>query len=335
MCFRLCWLLRLVRFDHGEGKNVTQASDMQERKNKTLAFLLIVLMLITVGVYWIRLKDRNPVVDKNIFQVADYKNIDRVTLESGTGKIELSFNGSRWRINDRYDADRNLITVLFATLKEAVPKRPVAPSLQDSVNTILKKNGVTVSLFNGHNMQRQFLSGGDPLKGRTYFKDRARDETYLVNIPGYRVYVAGILELTENQWRDKHVFAFNWRNFQSLEVSFPGKPEDNFKVAPQNNMFGIEGIKTDTTKLGSYMDHVLSLTVNEYMEPGKYTDSLMNASPYITLIVTDIAKKQYALKLFRETLSQVPGLFQENQGVIFNRLKIQPLMRPKSYFQVQ
>src|SRR5688572_14769958 len=156
-----------------------QASDMQERKNKRLVFLLIVLLVSTVGVYWIRLKDSNPVVDKNIFQVADYKNIDRVTLKSNTSNVELSFNGSRWRINDRHDADRNLITVLFATLKEAVPKRPVAPSLQDSVNAVLKKNGVTVSLFSGQNMERQFLSGGDPLKGRTYFKDPARDETYL------------------------------------------------------------------------------------------------------------------------------------------------------------
>lgn len=307
---------------------------MQKKKNKRLVFLLIVLTAITVVVYWLSSEDRNGVADKNIFQIADYNNIDRVMLESSDGKVELTFNGSRWRINDRYDADRNLITVLFATLKEAVPKRPVAASLKDSVNALLEENGVKVSLFSGRNLEKQFVSGGNVLKGRTYFKDSGRNETYLVTIPGYRVYVAGILELTENQWRDKHVFGFNWRNFQRLEVSFPEKPADNFVVAPQNNMFGIEGIQTDTTKLGVYMDHVLSLTVNEYLESGKYTDSLMKARPAMMLTVTDIAKKQYSLKLFSETLSQVPGLYQQDQGVVFNRLKIQPLMRPKSYFRV-
>lgn len=312
-----------------------QASDMQEKKNKRLVALLIVLLLATSGLYWFGNGASDTSIDKNIFQIDDYTSIDRITFESGKDKIELFFNGSRWRVNDSFDADRNLVSVLFATLKQAQPKRAVAASLLDSVNRILDTEGVHVSLFEGESLRKTFISGGDRDRMQSWFKHPVSNEIFLMTIPGYKVYVSGILQLSKNQWRDKAVFGFNWRNFRSLDVRYPAKPSDNFRVAPQNDVFGVEGIKTDTTKLGNYMDHVLSLAVNEYLEPGKYTDSLKTAQPVAIFTVTDIASKTYSLRIYDDKPGQVPALVQERDGAVFSRQKIQPVLRPKSYFSIK
>lgn len=309
---------------------------MQEQKNKRLAISLLVLVGITVAAYWLSTAERTENIDKDLFRVTDLKTADRVVLESANGNVALTFNGSRWKVNDRYDADRDMIEVLMATLREAEPKRPVATSVQDSLSAQLDKNGVKVSVWAGGQPLKRFTAGGNELKTQAYFKDEQTGQVYVMTIPGYRVYVAGILELTENQWRDKYAFAFNWRNFVSLQAEFPDKPAENFKVAMQGNLFGIEGLaRTDTAKLNSFLDQVSLLTVNEYLEPGKYTDSLTQVKPLMTITVQDIAKREYSLSIFRDGTSMVPGLLQKKQGAVFNRLKIQPILRPKSFFQAR
>jgi hypothetical protein len=309
---------------------------MQEQKNKRLAVALVVLTGITVAAYWLSSVEKTERVNKDIFRVADLQAADRVELESAGGKVALTFNGSRWKVNDRYDADRNMIEVLLATLREAEPKRPVAASLQDSLRSELAKSGIRVSVYSAQAPLKRFIAGGNALKTQAYFMDETTRQVYLMTIPGYRVYVTGILELTENQWRDKYAFGFNWRNFASLEAEFPERPAENFRVSMQGNFFTIDGMpRTDTAKLNTFLDHVSLLTVNEYLEPGRFTDSLTQATPLMIIKVLDIAKKEYFLEIFRERTSQVPGLLQKKQGVIFNRLKIQPILRPKSFFKAQ
>jgi len=308
---------------------------MQEKKNKRLALMLLILTIITVVVYGWNTKEKVQ-VDKNIFRLADYKTVDRVVLTSARGKVELVFNGARWKVNGQYDADRNLISLLFATLQQAEPKRPVPAYQQDSINALMEKTGVEVFLYSGQKTEQRFLAGGNSLKTQAYFKELSGNGIYLVNIPGYRVYVSGILELTESEWRDKQVFGFNWRNFQSLQAEFPDKPSENFKVSMQNGLFSVDDIpRTDTTKLSAFLENVYQLAVNEYLEPGTFTDSLLTLKPLMVLTVADIGKRQYSLKIFREKGSQILGLLDEKQGVVFNRLKIQPILRPKSFFRTQ
>lgn len=307
---------------------------MQEKKNKRLALLLLVLIVVTTLVYWLGLKEKTIEVNKDLFRLTDYKKIDKIVMESGRRKVELTFNGSRWKVNNRYDADRNLINQLFATFQQAEPKRQAPASIKDSVNTWLNEKGIQVSLFSGQNLEQRFLAGGNDLKKQTWFKE-PDGNSYLVAIPGYRIYLAQILELTENQWRNKYVFNFNQRNFESLRVEFPGKTSENFRVSIKDGFLGIDELpKTDTAKLYTFLDKVALLTVNDYLEPGKVTDSLMNITPFIILTVSDIAKKEYPLKIFREYSGLVPALIGENQGVVFDPLKIQPIIRPKSFFKV-
>jgi len=127
-------------------------------------------------------------------------------------------------INEKYEADRQMITVLFATLKQAIPKRPVAITLQDSLRKEIAANGIKFLALKVKTLSRQIWAGGNAQKTETYFQSKD-GKSYVVTIPGYRVYVASIFELALNDWRDKQVFRFNWQNIKSLAVTYPTEPK--------------------------------------------------------------------------------------------------------------
>ena len=112
-------------------------SDMQERRNKQQFILLFVLLSATVSVYWFNHRAKDGDIDKNIFKNFDLNSIDEISLESSKGKVTLKYNGSRWRVNDQFAADPSMIDVLFATLQQAEPKRPLAEGVISSALTLM------------------------------------------------------------------------------------------------------------------------------------------------------------------------------------------------------
>src|SRR5688572_305723 len=204
------------------GKKDLPDSDMQEKKNKRLLILFCALCCMTAVVYYLGSIEGTVGIDKNIFKDYDLAKIDQVVMESKQGRVELKFNGANWEVNNQFDADPSMVQVLFATLQQAEPKRLLATSIQDSVSNILKKEGVKITLNSSGNMESVFYAGGNAQKTQAYFcSENEEPKSYLVTIPGYRVYVSGIFELKEKDWKNKYVFGFNWRNFQKLETRFP------------------------------------------------------------------------------------------------------------------
>lgn len=308
---------------------------MQERKNKRRFLLLAALTVATLLLLWWAQPENRIDVDENIFQIEDLTAINQVKLEGDSSVVVLSFDGGRWRVNDQYNADQNMITVLFATLQQARPKRAVGSGQQDSVFNDLTRKGVKVSLYEGSQLRREFWAGGNEAKTQAYFADPATRQVYVMAIPGYRVYTAGILELKENGWRDKFVFGFNWRNFKSLEAKFPDKPAENFKVVRGRDFFEIEGLaQTDTARLNTFLDDLSLLRVDEYVIEPKLTDSLGKIKPRVEFSVFDVGNREYRLRVYSPlSPRKSPGLIQDGQAAFFDPRKIQALLKPKSFFR--
>src|SRR5687768_18598100 len=98
-------------------------------------------------VFYVGKTDGAVDVDPFMFKDFDFKSVDQVVLESRTGRVDLKFNGTKWKVNNQFDADPSMVEVLFATLQQAEPKRPLAASIQDSVCNELGQNGVKVSVI--------------------------------------------------------------------------------------------------------------------------------------------------------------------------------------------
>ena len=308
---------------------------MQERKNKRLAILLCALCCVTAIVYYLSRSDGAVEIDKNLFKSYDFKSINEVILESQKGKVQLKFNGAKWEVNGKFDADASMVEVLFATLQQAEPKRPLATSIQDSVCNALRQTGVKVSVIASGKAESIFYAGGNAQKTQTYFcAGDAGQKSYLVTIPGYRVYAAGILEMGEKDWKNKYVFGFNWRNFQRLETKFLQKTADNFNVALQDNFFAIDGLlSVDTAKLNDFLDDVSLLTVDEYVDTVIFESP--KPSPVMVLTVKDIGQRAYTLELYRPSKNSgqmVPGLINGSEWALFDPRKIQNVFKPKAFF---
>lgn len=313
----------------------SQRSDMQKEKNIRLLISLCVLMVCTVAVYFYVSRTATVVVDKNRFKVENLDAIDRVELTSASEKIELKFNGARWRVNDQL-ANMNMVDVLFATLQQAEPKRPVATTMVDSVSRVLEKHGVTVKLFEGETLRKEFIAGGNVAKTQAYFKDVDTGEVYVMVIPGYRVYTSGVFELDENGWKDKYVFSFNWKNFKQLKASFPNNPKSDFEIEMGKEYFEVKGLAAvDTARLNDFLDAISLTTVDQYIknEEIKNLDSLLQAKPQLEIEVSDISGKNYQLSLYTASNpNTILGIVNGNQPAYLSKQKVKDLFKERTWF---
>lgn len=305
---------------------------MQKRKNILLCISLAVLVLACFGVFYLNRSGAGD-VDKAMFRIDDYTAIDRVVMAGPQGRVELTTTGGRWRVNDEFVADRNLIDVLFATLRQAEPRRPVASRLRDSISQRLDSLGTRVELYEGDHRASVFLAGGNNARTEAYFMDPGSATPYIMMIPGYRVYVSGIFELWAAGWRDRYIFGFNWMNFSELEASFPGQPESGFTVRRHENLASIAGMpEADTTRLNDFLDAVSTMTAEEFTQ--SIPDSIREMEPIMRIVVKDVANREYSLQLYARNGIEGPyhGIVDGTLPAVFDARRVGEILRPRSYF---
>ncbi|MBX2967060.1 MAG: DUF4340 domain-containing protein [Cyclobacteriaceae bacterium] len=303
-----------------------------ENRNRFLLITLLALIAITAAYYWYS-SHRFTVADKALFRVKQLEEVDQVVLTQQTGEVILKFDGTRWTVNNE-QADHNMIDVLFATLQQVQPVRPMAQTQQDSVKQLLQADGVRVRIFSGDDELLSFVAGGNVRKTQAYFQ-RADDDVYVMAIPGYRVYVSGIFELDKNGWKDKQAFQINWRNFQSLKAEFPNSPADNFNVSFNAGYFSVEELPaTDTTRLNDYLDAVSFLTVHSYITNDKLRDSLNSVHPALSISLRDVANREFALSLYPDPRDPaiVTGIINNTQFAWFNRKSLEGILKTRGHF---
>lgn len=306
---------------------------MQKRKNIQLLISLSVMILLIIVLFVFNNSKNSSEVDKAIFQITSLEKIDRVVLQSAKEKIELKFNGSKWLVNGAHEADRQMITVLFAALKQVEAKRKVASNIQDSVKNEINKNGIKVSCFEGDALSKEFWSEGNKQKSETYFQ-LSDGVPYLVTIPGYRVYVASVFEVPANDWRDKQVFNFNWQNIKSLEVSFPTDTKQSFNASFIGRFFSIEGIATDTTKLDRFMDALFQLRAEKILDSTEVRNyqSSLEQTPLMKIKINDIANQSYPLTIYPIEKGNDVIVGRVNEVILLNPMAIREIFRKRNYF---
>jgi len=304
----------------------------QDKRNRALLITLLLLTSIT-AVYYMYIQNNKTDVNADTFRVKDLTTIDKVLLETNNQVVELTYDGVRWMVNGAL-ADRNMVDVLFATLQQAQPLRPVARALQDSVLRVVQQTGVKVSLFSEGNSELTFWAGGNLRKSQAYFI-KAGEGAFIMNIPGYRVYVSGIFELGKGDWKDKYTFQLNWRNFTGLTVQFPGDQANDYSIRFTNGFFSVEGLAaTDTTKLNDFLDAISLLTVGQYAENSTLQDSLNSINPQLLVTAYDVAAKEYTLALYwkEEIPDRVIGIINGTQLAFFDKNKLLAILRKRNYF---
>ena len=308
-------------------------------RNVKLLISLIGLSVLASVMFYFGNRDSSG-IDKTIFEVVNQDRIDRVALTSQRGTVELKFDGVKWKVNAAYDADRQLITVLFATVVQTQPKRKLTGAQRDSVSKKMSRDAVRVLLFEGEAPNKEFLVCGNEEKTETYYQLAGEEEIYLVTIPGYRVYVASIFELGESGWRDKGIFNFNWQNFKELKVHFPKRIDQDFSVSLVNSLFTIAEVSVaDTTKLSGFLESLFELQAEEILsktESRRY-DSLISGGPIVEVAIQDISKSTIALKIFppQKGSGVIAGRINDSETVLLSRRAAAAVSRGRDFFAVK
>jgi len=312
---------------------------MQEKKNIRLLISLFAISALCIFFIFFRNTDQRADVDKNLFRVEDQTQVSKIILSTPNKnqEIEIRFDGTRWLVNNSFEADNQLITVFFATLLQAEPKRPVAETLQDSVATKMLNEGIHVKLFEGDQVVKDFWVSGNDQRTETYFQLAGNKKSYLITIPGYRVFVASLFELSAVEWRDKRIFNFNWQNFKSLKAHFPQQSNEDFTVSFANKLFGINEVAVaDTTKLSTYLEAVFNLQADQFVTntSGGY-DSLLKTAPVYSITVMDIANRAYKVELYQPLKGEqvILGRVNDELPALFNPKQIAQILRKRSYFE--
>lgn len=311
---------------------------MQARRNKILSIIL--LALITVAALLLLVdEDVNQLdVEKDKFAFADPSAIDKVVLAQPTGDVELVFQGNEWIVNGKYEADPQRIKVLFAIIKQVSIRRKVARQDADSLRQAIQNRGITATFYANSETVHQLQVLGNEQQGLTYITKKDED-IFLVEIPGYRSYLAGIFELDANAWRDPLVFDVNWRNLQQVSMIIPESPESGFDIVYDGGQYQIKGLaETDTTKLYNVLDDISLLYVNDYLSESEVEELDQNDfTPTATIVVEDVGQNKYTMEVLQELDARNVYLIRKDSTdyAILDREKLIRVLRPKRYFEVK
>lgn len=308
---------------------------MQKKKNIRLLIILAGMIVITAATYFLLQTDDNfKVSDSALFAMEDVSKIDSVSFVEDNRTTTLHYNNNDWLINGEYKADPSKLTVLFAILNQVRAKRPVARAEQESIDSLFRASGTEVQFFENDELVKEFSVMGLETKGLTYF--RHREETYLVNIPGYRSYLAAIFQMNISDWRDKLIFdEVSWNNLEKVEINFPSGNRKGFSIKPDKNYFNVQGLAaTDSLKLLNYIDAISVLMADGYMEKEEVSDTLIQLEPLIDIAITDIRNRPFTLTIYPEVTDGYHhiALKDSSDWLKLSTRKVEPLIKDRQFF---
>lgn len=306
---------------------------MNRLSSTVLAGTAVGLLALSVVLFFVNRESSSPAVDASLFAVEETEHVDEVQLIRKTDTVILSFDGSRWKVNRRWDADAQMITVLMATLKQEVPHRPVSKALVDSVNAGLNRSGTRVVVRASGETLMDFVAGGNAARSEAWFRKSGQELPYIMIIPGYRVFVSGIFELQASGWRNKRIFDFNWRNFKTLSATYPQSPREDFVVEMKQKYFGISGMEADTTRLNDYLDAVSLLVARRFVDSTEI-GLPVTEKPVARIEIRDIANRRYSLDVYAPVGNKPEtfGRLSDGQWVALDRRDVPSLVRLRTFF---
>jgi hypothetical protein len=277
--------------------------------------------------------------DKNKFTLDENSVITTVILEGNGFNNRFEYFNGAWEVNGKYLIDQGMRDVFFAMLSRTEVKRPVARSERDSIVSFLRREGVKVSILNNADTIKTYIAGGDKNRFLSYFMSPEEDEPYLVQIPGYQSYLAGIFMVEENDWRSRFIWDIDWSSLKTLTVDYDqGKERLEFEY--EDNFMGLEGINNlDTANMMGYLEYIAYLQTDKYLKEGEipiYDRMIESGEPIMTIDVEQIGNRKSTLILYPrpEGKQYIPGVLNHEQLVLFQPAALENMKARISDFEL-
>jgi len=285
------------------------------RKNLNLIIALIALCMVSAGLnFWSSVKNKG--VDQSLFRLPDDVKIDRVIISKTGDSLTLDGSAAGWRVNEKHAADLDRVRLMFAAMDRARPRRLADNRAADSLFSLMQKDGFKVRFIEGSNPVLDLFVWENKNDGRTWFASPENQTPAEMTIPGYRTGIISVFSVMENEWRNRRVFNFNWRNFVSLTAEFSESAENNFHISVSDGLLSVEDVsEPDTLNLKDYVDAIQLLESDAIITGNiRQTDSLKILRPLVVLTVSEVSGKSHELRFFEGGMA----LIDTTEVVVFN-----------------
>jgi hypothetical protein len=304
---------------------------MMAKKNKIL-FALLLAFLVINGIFLIIPKKGSSVAfDEQMFVIADTSLVKTITLISDENQIILSRAERKWSLNNAYSTDEGLIRMLLSIMQHVNVKRPVAEGVKGGTKVVFTLDGGKEEI--------EFTVSGNATKTKTYF--RKGDQSYEVEIPGYRDYLASIFELKNDQWRDRVVFDGSWRTIQHLNLKYLENPRFDVDIAFNDKFFVVQGVaKMDSSRVVEYLNEFQNWKANERLSKGRFQkyDSLVNTTPFAELRIESINYTKEQVFYIYSPIGNDGFVLVKNQDdemMVFDRKRISQILVKNEDFKLE
>ncbi|MGM0579863.1 MAG: hypothetical protein ACQETL_04235 [Bacteroidota bacterium] len=235
----------------------------QSKKNIVLLSVWLGLVLLTILAYSYNPYERKSTsFEKDLFAVENTnQTISRIELNGQDFSNTLEKKGDSWSVNQEYLLDASMQQVFFKLLEQVSIQRPIVGENSAKIKQNVLDSGVQVNIYGNENLLNSYTVGGDFQAMRSYFVKG--EEVYLVQLPGYQSYVAGIFEVPENDWRDRVVFDGIWQDMVSLKINRPNKEAVEFKY--DDRLLRIQNQQADTAEVMNFVERFNYFFVDQFL----------------------------------------------------------------------
>jgi len=294
----------------------------------------LVLVTLTLIAYFRPFRSEDS-VDDSKFTLPLNTVITEVVLRSKVDSLDFQYTNGEWWVNKSFKMDQGMRDAFFTVVSSIRIKKPVGITDRDSIVSFLNSDGVEVTIINQDEVLMNYVTAGDELRSISYFMEPGEEVPYVVNLPGYDSYVAGIYSVPENDWKNRFIMEVDWSNLKEVGVEFINKPDKDFKIVYKDNFFFLQGSPDalDSASLFDYIRELTNFQVNSFIDLAQNTsyDSLIAGKPTSRLTVSLIGKEDQVLEIYpvlKGDRLQL-GLLNKAEAVLINPRALIPLLKKK------
>lgn len=278
------------------------------------AILIPAVLLVVLGgiIYWLTTKSRNSTFSagNTAFAVKDTGAIDEIHLSNFKGQESKLKEqpDNHWKVNGKYRASQSKIQTLLHTIRHVEVKKPVPLESRENVVKSLASENVQVDIYKNGNLVRSYFVGHQtPSELGTYMAmNNADKKPYVTHIPGFYGYLSTRFFADPAKWRSTLIWDFNPVNIETVEVSYPNKDKqpfkllkkgkDNFQIQDPESKQEISSPNQKAVKryLTQFRDFHCIKQLNDVAK----RDSLKDITPDVHVKVKSSNEKERSLKLY-------------------------------------